>query len=264
MAGWGQNDAPENAIASAITLSPQQVAHIMQDMMEYISQVEEIETRISTAKADEIKNMQNRMQAIDVQWQAYTSIEQVDISTTASLMDLLSHYQLLATTVNDSLTTQLNILEAVSNFNQTKEFLTQCKADYDKLSADALQYSLVPQTGALLAEVKAKEALLFAQVTESYKKAVEASQLSPQLAEQMPAVEQQYLEITQMSEKIKATAYKTLVERIKDYVLTFAGLAIILIFFNFVVTKIKAAKQASEMAKKYKNMLNPEDDIPTI
>lgn len=260
----GQDNAPGNAIAAALTLSPEQVMQISGDMTEYIGQITEVEEQIATARLDELKDLQNQVQSIDVQWQAYTQIEQVDITASPTLMELLALYKLAYTTTCDSITAQQKKLQAAAEFQKASDFLAQCRMDYLNMEQEALEYALVPQSATMLADVKAKEALLFAQVTENYQKALAASQLSAEVKAQMPELEQAYIEISKISEKIKSTQYKPLITRIKDYVLTFAGVAIILIFLNFVVTKIKAIKQAKEMAKKYSNMLNGGDDYPTI
>ena len=71
--------------------------------------------------------------------------------------------------------------------------------------------------------------------------------------------------LKEKSEAIQAAAYQSPIERVKDYVMTFAGVAIILMFLSMVQTKIKALKAARENAKQYQEMLqknNPE--IPTI
>lgn len=266
MQAQGQTSAPEdpNAVATAVALSPEQIAHISDDMTNYISEIMSLEEHIANATSADIKDLESRLQAIDVRWQAYTQIEQVEITASPVLMDLLSKYKLRYIATSDSLTAQKGRLDAVATFNKAQAVISQSIAKYQNLYSQAQRYSLVPQTASLLEDVKAQEVLLSAQVTDSYQKAVAASQLSESLKAKIPALQQEYIKITKLSEKIKATAYKSWIERIKDYVLTFAGVAIILIFLNFVVTKIKAIKQAKQMAKKYSDMLHMNDDYPTI
>lgn len=259
-----QEQASDNAITPAIQLSPEQLSQISEDMSEYIDEVEEVEGLISSATTEDIKSLERRMQSIDVRWQTYIQIEQVDIASSPSLMELLSQYKLYYIATNDSLTAQKSRLEAFSTFGKTMRFFSECESKYNNLSTMALQYSLAPQTATQLADVKAQEALLYAQIQNLYQKAVEASQVSEDVKAKMPELEQRYIKLTTLSEKIQATAYKPWIERIKDYILSLAGIAIILIFINFVVTKLKTIKQAREVAKKYSNMLNPNEDYPTI
>lgn len=260
----GQEPAPDNAITPAIALTSAQLAQISEDMTAFIYEIIEVEDAIATATPAEITEMQKYIQTIDVRWQAYTQIEQLDIASSRALMELLSQYKLVFITTSDSLAAQKARLDALDTYTRSLAFITQCSAKYKELNNKALRYSLVEQTAPLLADVKAQETMLFGQVNEHYKKAKEASQLSDKVKEKMPALQQEYVKIKTLSEKIQAATYIPWVQRIKDYVLTFAGIAIILIFFNFIVTKLKAIKQARDVARKYKDMLGTNDDYPTI
>lgn len=259
-----QPTATDNIAAAITPVSPVQVAQITEDMMGYIGQVAEIQDRIPTTRRDGIADLQNMMLSIDVQWQAYTQIIQVEITESPTLMELLSEYKVVYSATNDSITAHQQRLDAADTYDQSLAFLTECKKEYDMMVSEAHKFALVPQTASQLAEVKAREALLFAQVTEHYQKALAASQQSEDVKQKMPTLQQTFIDINKQSETIKSAAYKPWIERIKDYVLTFAGVAIILIFFNFVITKIKAVKQARDMAKKYGDMLNSGNDYPTI
>lgn len=259
-----QTDAHDNAIAVEMPVSPEHVAHLAEDMTDYITRLAEVQDRISISKRSDMADLQNIVSSIDVQWQAYTQIAQVDITASPTLMELLSQYKVILAATNDSLAAQMGRMEAEDTYNRSLAFLTDCKTQYASMVSQAQQYALVPQTQAQLADVKAREALLFAQVTDNYQRAVAASQLSSVVSKKMPALEKVYIELSRQSDIVKTTVYKSWIERIKDYVLTFAGVAIILIFFNFVASKIKAAKQARDMAKKYGDMLNTNNDYPTI
>lgn len=257
-------DVPDNAIAAEMPVSPEHVAHLAEDMTDYITRLAEVQDRISISNRNDIVELQSIVSSIDVQWQAYTQIAQVDITASPTLMELLSQYKVIFTATNDSLTAQQGRLDAEDTYNKSLAYLTGCRKEYANMMEQAQKFSLVPQTQEQLANVKAHEALLFAQITDCYQKALAASQLSDAVSKKMPALEQVYIELSRQSDIIKTAVYKSWIERIKDYVLTFAGVAIILIFFNFVAAKIKAAKQARDMAKKYGNMLNTDNEYPTI
>lgn len=257
-------ETPDNAIATEMQLSQERILQISTDMADYISKVVEVEDCIANASAEDVKDLQNRLTSIDVQWNAYTQIAQVEITASPVLMELLSNYKLVYTASSDSLKAQQTRLNAEATYTQVLAYLSDIKKDYESMLTEAERFALVPQTAAQLADVKAKEALIYAQVSERYQKALTASQVSETVKEQFPALEQEYIEITKLSEKIKSTVYKSWIERIKDYVLTLAGVAIILVFLNLVATKIKMAKQARDMAKKYGNILNRDEEYPTI
>ena len=70
-----------------------------------------------------------------------------------------------------------------------------------------------------------------------------------------------------ISKKIQETAYKPFIQRIKDYLIGFACVAILLLFVNMITTKLKALKVAREQAKKYKEMMQQNGNpggYPTI
>jgi hypothetical protein len=59
-----------------------------------------------------------------------------------------------------------------------------------------------------------------------------------------------------VSENVQALEYKPLFQRLKDYVMGFAAVAIILMFFNGMLAKFNAYKQKAASLKKYNDMLN--------
>lgn len=259
-----QDTDPANAIASAIPLTAAQIAQISEDMTAYIVEVLDVEAYIATASPEDIQMLKMRMESVDVRWQAYTQVEMMEITASPVLVDLLSQYKMAFVATSDSLANQQRRMDALRTFNQSAAYIMQSRTKYNDLSNKALEYSLVKQTEAQLANVKAQEAILMTQVNKHLQEAVEAASFSEEAKLKLPELQQQYVEIKVLSEKIQQAVYKPWLERVKDYVLTFAGIAIILIFINFIITKIKALKQARDLARKYKDMLSDNDDYPTI
>lgn len=259
-----QDTDPGNAIASAIPLTAAQIAQISEDMTAYIVEVLDVEAYIATASPEDIQMLKMRMESVDVRWQAYTQVEMMEITASPVLVDLLSQYKMAFVATSDSLANQQRRMDALRTFNQSAAYIMQSRTKYNDLSNKALEYSLVKQTEAQLANVKAQEAILMTQVNKHLQEAVEAASFSDEAKLKLPELQQQYVEIKVLSEKIQQAVYKPWLERVKDYVLTFAGIAIILIFINFIITKIKALKQARDLARKYKDMLSDNDDYPTI
>ena len=59
--------------------------------------------------------------------------------------------------------------------------------------------------------------------------------------------------------------YKPLIQRVKDWLVSFAAVAMLLMFFNMMQGKIQAAKQMKENMKKMQEQLHKNDDeIPSI
>ena len=80
-------------------------------------------------------------------------------------------------------------------------------------------------------------------------------------------IDEQYIIIKSTSEKVQALEYKPWMQRIKDYVMGLAAVAIILMFLNGLWSKFKAYKEKAASLKKYNEMLNnngKEKTYPTI
>jgi hypothetical protein len=60
--------------------------------------------------------------------------------------------------------------------------------------------------------------------------------------------------------------YKPFIQRIKDYLIGLACLAILLLFINLGISKLRAARKVSKSLAQYKNLLNKSGggDYPTI
>ena len=107
--------------------------------------------------------------------------------------------------------------------------------------------------------------MLLADIEGHYGRAEAASQTLPQLKKRMQVLTEQYISLKTQSSQIQENVYKPLIERAKDYLLGMAAVAIVLMFVNAVVTKLKMLQQARENAKKYQDMLNQNNqDYPTI
>jgi hypothetical protein len=81
----------------------------------------------------------------------------------------------------------------------------------------------------------------------------------------MQKLEERYIELKALSDSIQAAEYKPFIERIKDYLLSFAAVAIILMFVNMVQAKIQAYKQLKKSTEDYiKAVRGGDDEIPSI
>ena len=83
----------------------------------------------------------------------------------------------------------------------------------------------------------------------------------------METLDEQYVIMKSVSEKVQALEYKPWMQRIKDYVMGLAAVAIILMFVNGLWSKFKAYKEKAASLKKYNDMLNnngKDTTYPTI
>ena len=127
--------------------------------------------------------------------------------------------------------------------------------------------SLVKQLGPKLEKVKAKEQILFTELQNNYNLAKSACELVPSLSKRMEILDEQYVIMKSVSEKVQALEYKPFIQRIKDYVLGLACVAVILLFLNGMWAKFKAYREKVASMKKYSDMMKnngKETTYPTI
>ena len=119
--------------------------------------------------------------------------------------------------------------------------------------------------GAELERVKGKEQLLAEEARGYYERAKGIAQEFDELSPRFSRMEEVYIGLRNTSENIQALEYKPWIQRVKDYLYSFAAVALILMFLNMLQAKWKAFKQARENARKLAQMMNREEnEYPTI
>ena len=249
-----------------LALSEEQLMEMTSKMEEFLGELTQLSADIPQAKtANALTTLRRRLMGLQVRWDAYNALMQMDIAQSEVLLEFVAQFQGAQQTATEAMERQQQVVEAIAHFEEAERQFPAFEKRYEELEQEAVSYSLIAKTANLLAQVKGKEQLLFQEVDKQFMAAKESVELAPALAEACAQLETRYLALKEKSETIQAAAYKTPIERIKDYVLTFAGVAIILMFLSMVQAKIKAFKTAREQAKQYQEMLqknNPE--IPTI
>lgn len=148
---------------------------------------------------------------------------------------------------------------------QMQKFFQAQDSAYAKLYKTAVEYSLIKALAAELEKVKGKEQLVFAEIQSHYDIAKNLSEEFKNLLPRFQPIEEKYIELKNISDKIQALEYKPWLQRIKDYLYSLAAVAMILLFLNMLQAKLKALKQARENAKKLREMMDKDNnDYPTI
>ena len=80
----------------------------------------------------------------------------------------------------------------------------------------------------------------------------------------MKGMEKKFVELQSVSAKIQEMEYKPFIQRIKDYLLGLAAVAILMMFVNLLSQKLKQLKAAREQAKKMKESMMGQKEYPTI
>lgn len=213
-----------------------------------------------------INQVEAKFQAFSSRWNTYFVAQQYEIAAREDLMDRVAELDVLKQAVADSLEVRKQVCAALRDFCEAEAFIMRQDSAYRRMYSRASKLSLIGKTAPLLEKLKASEQLRFAKIEESYGKVKTAVELVPALSSRAAVIDEQYITLKAMSEKITAMAYKPFIQRIKDYLLGFAAVAIILLFFNLAVTRLVAVKKAYKSMQQYKKLMksNESGNYPTI
>ena len=197
-------------------------------------------------------------------WDAYAQAQQVYIADNDSLLNKMSEIQQMRQMLADTLAAKQQQYDQLAAFAKAEAVIYSKDKTYRKLYQQAVEYSLSPKLAAKLEKVKAEEQAVFADIETSYGQAKTAAETFPGLQLRMQGIGDKYFQLQSVSAKIQEMAYKPFIQRIKDYLFGLAAVAILLLFFNMLNSKIKAMKAMHEQAKKMKQMMNGQHNYPTI
>lgn len=226
-----------------------------------------ISKSVITAMEQRMQTLNQTYNQIDVKWNTYYQAQQMDIANSEDLMDKVAKIEELKQVVKDTLDSKTQIVESISDFATADKFIISQVGVYKNLYSKAYKLSLVKQLGPKLEKVKAKEQILFTELQTNYNQAKAACELVPSLSKRMEVLDEQYVIMKSVSEKVQALEYKPFIQRVKDYVLGLACVAVILLFLNGMMTKYKSYREKVASMKKYNEMLKNngrETTYPTI
>jgi hypothetical protein len=213
-----------------------------------------------------LRGLEQNMKSMDVRWNNYYSLQQWEIGQDEGLMSSVERFELMRQEAADSLEVRKQMLQSLQDFSEAMSYMEGLDSTYNRLGKQAFELSLSSKTAPQLEKQKMKEQLLFATVQEKFDKAKVARDFHLVSDKRMEALEDVYAVLKNKSETIQAMKYKPLIQRIKDYLLGLAAVAVVLMFVNMLRARIKAAKEMRANMKKYKDTLNlgGKDDYPTI
>lgn len=203
-----------------------------------------------------LKSYNQSLQAIDTRWSTYFQAQQAKIAEDEELLTIVAEYQQLKQTVSDTLAAKKTQVETLDNFSKAEAFILSQDEAYKTLYKEAYELSLVAKLAPQLEKVKAQEQVLFSSLTTQYESAKAALELFPVLKPRVEVLQEKYTDLSGVSAKIQEMAYKPLIQRVKDYLLGFAAVSIVLLFFNFMISKFQAWKKMRESMKQMKENMN--------
>ena len=206
--------------------------------------------------AERLKVINRSMKSIEFRWNTYYQTIQGDMAEDEDLMNQASAFQLVQQNVRDSLNKETANAQLLIDFCQAEEMLLKQKPLYKKIFNKATSLSFVAKLAPQLEKLKVQEQLQFQEIQQQYDKAKAAADAMPLLRKRMQSVEQNYVMLKDASEKIQASAYKPLIQRVKDYLIGIAAVAILMMFFSMVHSKISSWMKMRENLKKAQQMMN--------
>ena len=221
-------------------------------------------SQLLEAVSGRLSSLSQSLNSFTTRWNTYSQAQQVYIADNDSLLNMSAQIQQMQQTVNDTLTSRQQQFDQLSAFSKAEQFIWGQDKKYRTLYKQAQQYSLSPKLASQLEKVKAEESNIFSQAQEYYSQAQQASEAFPGLEVRMKGMETKFVELQSVSAKIQEMEYKPFIQRIKDYLLGLAAVAILMMFVNLLSQKLKQLKAAREQAKKMKESMMGQKEYPTI
>lgn len=216
--------------------------------------------------SDDVRTNERKMKSLDLRWNIFYQTEQSAIASDETLLTMVEDLNAIKIAVEDSVASRQRIVQAINDFNAAEKFLSSQDTVYKVLGRKGMELSMTSKTAPQLENLKVKEQIIFADIQSHYDKAREGAKLFKVPQQDMENLDNRYASLKNKSAKIQEMAYVPFIQRIKDYLLGAAAVAIIIMFVNMMVSKLKAAKKMKENLKKYQDTLNQNgnNDIPTI
>jgi hypothetical protein len=215
---------------------------------------------------DRVAEISRTLDALNLRWDTFCRARQDEIAEDDELMDVIANFQELKQAVSDTIESKRKAVHALKDFAKADQQIISQVPVYKQLNRKAFELSLMSKLAPQLERLKSREQLMFADIEQNYAQAKAAVGLIPDLAPRMKIVEEQYIGLKSTSESIQAMEYKPLIQRLKDYLIGLAAVAIIMMFLNLAKSKYNSLKQARQNLKKYNEMMKKGQggDYPTI
>lgn len=235
-------------------------------LAQFNADMEELGSYVGTASSAGIVDLKRNFNSLDVRWNTYCSAQQGYIADKEVLLAIVAQYQQTRQMVSDSIDHCSKRLNAEKLFGEVQAFMLSELPEYDALLRKCLKFSATDKTAPQLERLQASEQLLFNEITTKYLSAKEAVTLNSSLKNKEQALDELYLDLSTKSAEVQAAQYKPFIERIKDYLLGIAAVALVLMFVSMIQNKIVATKQMKESLKKLKEQYikDGQDEIPSI
>lgn len=234
-------------------------------MQAYLYDLSLLEMELPVANKARLQGIQATLDRLNTKFDILMQSNQDIVAADSSLMELMSEFKQHSAAITENINGQITNRDNNVQFQEIEKYFRGRDSIYQKYVKEAQALSLLPQTAKKLAALKNDEALARQEMDAKYSAAAAIAEQSPLLKDRMEAIRTTYNDLTTMSDQVQAAEYKTFMQRAKDYIMSFAAVAVILMFVGMVATKIKSAKDLRKQAKKLKELERKQNnDYPSI
>jgi len=255
----------QNSADSEVQVDIKQLEKIHRNLDDYISKVNNYRSSIQFMTERRLKNLEEELVYLQEKWNAYTQ-QNMDLISNEAIdnLSLLGEFPTVIEEIKAAITTQRAQIAVLANLEKLKEGFPEYERTFAELYDKAEKLSMVKQGAKQLEQVKAETQLKFDELTQlfqSVKQAIPEGDVSS--SQKLEPIEANYIEISATVNSIQAMKFVPFIERIKNYMISIGVIAIVIMLFNMILTKIKAAKAVKESMEKMRQMTQ-NNDFPTI
>ncbi|MCF0218957.1 MAG: hypothetical protein HUK14_04170 [Muribaculaceae bacterium] len=255
---------PAVNVADDVVYGPSEDDLDMQ-MKGYLYDLTLLKMEVPVANKARLENILASLKRINAKFDILMQSNQDLVAADSALMEIMSQYREQSADIEQYINTQITNRDNSVQFAEIEKYFKGQDSIYSKYKDQATALSLVQQTAKQLAALKKDELLTRQEMDAKYAAASSIAEQSPLLKERMETIRASYNDLAAISDEVQATEYKPFLARIKDYLMSFAAVAVILMFVGLLTTKIKAAKDLRKQAKKLKQLERQQNnDYPSI
>lgn len=235
-------------------------------LQQFLVDMQDLCSHVATASSAGMVDIKRNFNSLDVRWNTYCTAQQGYIADKEVLLSIVAQYQQIRQMTLDSIDHCSVRIDSEVLFSDNYAFMLAKSSEYEALINKCQKLTATEKTAPQLERLQASEQLMFADITARYQAAKQAVITNQSLKGKEADLDNLYLDLSAKSSKVQEAKYKPFMERIKDYLLGFAAVAIVLMFVSMIQNKIVATKQMKESLKKLKEQYIKEgqDDIPSI
>lgn len=231
----------------------------------YLDEIASYYSRLDGISEDYLNRIDNELKAVDMRWNFFFQSNERKIMENEDVFAMVNTYLPQRDSLRSAVDSVRNRIARIKALDAAISYLAERVETYRDMEKKAGELAMVPQTATLLEKLKAKEQIMSGETDARYQEVAVSDGLDSLLSIRMDSLEVFYAEIRNISEKIQQSEYKPFMQRIKDYLLSFAAVAVLLMFLSMMKSKIDAARQMKENLKKAKEQMAQNDDsIPSI